>query len=243
MIRTSRQIANTWYLLVNSINLIFGLREQIALTDKRLFNHDILTLNLQLILNSAALIEGVIKSLLITHILKGNHYKNANNEGDKALRRILDNIINEVIRSQWSDLNDKSKLILDLDLQKIHKDNWETVRFHFNFRNVLAHGGIIIKGIDFISDAQNVEQIQNEQRVDIHYRKSLFDFLVKKGLLNKDENKHILRWEFLSSEIANFFVKNAKEFIQKVHEEYILKYPNNKFIEQNIEIIKKISRG
>ena len=201
MIRTYRETANTWYYLAHSINLLLDIRKDF---EKNADTHrsDIRTINLQLILNSAALIEGSISSVLIQHISEGENYKRANRENNHELRKILDNLIDNINKSQWRDLSQNTMRITEIDLKTIFEGNWEIVISHFKFRNLIAHGGIIITGIDLKSDTNNIKKIENEERIDLHNYDSLFNFLVKYKLI--EEKNKLIDWGFLRSEIADF---------------------------------------
>ena len=238
MIRTYREIANTWYYLAHSINLLLDIRKDF---EKNADTHrsDIRTINLQLILNSPALIEGSISSVLIQHISQGENYKRANRENNDELRKILDNLIDNINKSQWKDLSQNTIRITEIDLKKIFEGNWEIVISHFKFRNLLAHGGIIITGIDLKSDTNNIKEIENEERIDLHNYDSLFNFLVKYKLI--EEKNKLIDWEFLKSEIADFFLKYAITLIKNFYKTYTEKYPANRFIKDNLKEINKLT--
>jgi hypothetical protein len=76
MIRTYRESAQTWYLLSLSIEILLETRERIP-QEERKFQYTN-ALNSSLIINSAAMIEGAISSLLINHISNSDNYKTAN---------------------------------------------------------------------------------------------------------------------------------------------------------------------
>jgi len=241
MIRAYREIANTWYYLANSINLLLENRKGVEEKTDAKSKSDLRTLNLLLILNTAALIEGSITSVLIQHISRGEYYKRANSEKDIELRRILDNLIDSVSKSQWRDLWRNVMMLTDIDLKQIFDGNWEIIESHFKFRNLIAHGGIIITGIDFLSDANNVKEIRNEERIDMHNYDSLFNFLVKYSFIDKHNKNKLIDWEFLKTEISDFFIENSIVLIKKFYDAYGEMYPHNKFIQGNLKVINKIS--
>lgn len=240
MIRTYREIANTWYFLAFSIDFLFDLRKALDEHSEIHSRNKIRTINLQLILNSAALIEGSISSVIIQHISQGEDYKRANRERNLELRNILDNLIDSLNKSQWRDLSLNALKLLDIDLKRVSDNDWEIIVSHFRFRNLIAHGGVIITGIDLISDAKNISEIDNEQRFDLHNYKSLFNFLVRYNLIDRKNENKLIEWEFLKSEIADFFVTNSINLIRSFYNAYIVKYPDNRFIINDFEKIRKI---
>ena len=135
MIRTLRQTANTWHLLLRALQILKEHRDSLKTDPERRFQ-DIYSLNSILILNMAAAVEGSIAGLLIKHISYGQHYKNANHKTDLPLRRILDDLIEQIHRGQWKELTKKTKLIADIDLPKIDVENWEAIKYLFDFRNI-----------------------------------------------------------------------------------------------------------
>jgi len=240
MIRTYREIANTWYYLAHSINFLLGIRNEIEKSTDVKSKCDRRAINLLLVFNTAALIEGSISSVLIQHISLGESYKRANNESDTALRKILDNLMDRVNQSQWRDLCQNTMMLTDIDLKKTFAGNWEIIESHFKFRNLIAHGGIIITGIDLLSDKNDIREINNEERIDKHNYESLFNFLVKYSLIEKKNKNKLIDWEFLKSEIADFFIENSIILIKNFYNEYDEKYPDKKFISNNLKVINKI---
>lgn len=240
MIRIYRENAQTWYLLSRGLKILKETREKVKVEDGRI-DQDIYSLNSFIILNSAATVEGAITSLIINHVTRGSHYKTANRDSDHELREILNDLINQVHKAQWKDLIEKAQLISGLNLKEVFQKDWEAIRFLFDFRNILAHGGIIVKGIDLISDNNLIEELKEETRREIHNRKPLFDFLKKKLLIDKEEKNHLLKWQFLNSDVADFFLNNAERFLFEVYEFYSNKFPERTYVEHDLKIIKNIS--
>lgn len=240
MIRTYRENAQTWYLLARGLKILKETREKVKVEEGRI-DQDVYSLNSFIVLSSAATVEGAIKSLLINHVTRGSHYKAANRESDHELREILDDLINQVHKAQWKDLNEKAQLISGINLKAVFQNDWEAISFLFDFRNILAHGGVIVKGTDLISDTSLIEELKEETRVEMHNRKRLFDFLKKTKLIDKDEKNYLLKWQFLNSDVADFFLDNAERFLFEVYEFYSKKFPERTYVEHDLKVIKKIS--
>lgn len=240
MIRTLRQTANTWHLLLKALQIIKEHRDTLMTDPERLYQ-DIYSINSILILDIAATVEGSIAGLLVNHISNGQHYKEANKKTDLPLRKILDDLIDQVHRGQWKDLAKKTKLIVDIELPKIDEDIWESIKYMFDFRNILAHGGIIITGIDLISNVEVAAEIKEEERRELHNRRDLFTFLKKKQLIDENDINHILKWDFLNSNIADFFVSKGQQFMKAFYINYVDKYPNNRFAKRDLEIITEMT--
>lgn len=238
MIRTLKETANTWHLLLKGVAIVKEHRD-ILRDQKETPYQDIYSLNSILILNSAAAVEGCISGLLIKHVSNGHNYKYA--KTDIELRRILDDLIEQVHRGQWKELSKKSKLILDVNPATIDSTNWEAVGYLFNFRNILAHGGLIAKRIDLISDSDLITEFTNEERRELHNREDLFKFLKKKQLIDPNEQNHIMKWDFLNTNVTDFFMTTAQEYMKKFYEFYFQQYPDNYWIKRDLEIIREMT--
>lgn len=58
--------------------------------------------------------------------------------------------------------------------------------------------------------------------------------------MSPNEIEYLIKWEFLKSEIADFFMKEAKSFMLTVYESYKEKFPNNYFVNKDIDEIKSL---
>ena len=240
MIRTLRETANTWHLLLKGVEIVKEHRDNLRNQKERRYQ-DIYSLNSILILNSAAAVEGCISGLLIKHVSNGQNYKYANQKTDIELRRILDDLIEQVHRGQWKELSKKSKLIIDVNPATIDSTNWEAIGYLFNFRNILAHGGLITKGTDLISDSDLISEITNEERRELHNREDLFKFLKKKELIDPNEQNHIMKWDLLNTNVTDFFMATGQEYMKKYYELYFQKYPDSYWIKRDLEIIREMT--
>lgn len=239
MIRTYRETAHTWYLIARGLDIIKDTRNTLKTNQEN--NQDINGLNSIIILSSASTVEGAISSLLINHISKGSRYKTANRNSDLELKNILEDLIKQIDKASWNELVLKTLMITGIDLKKdINFKEWESISNLFDFRNILAHGGSILKGADMISSATQVNEIKEEVRKDTHSRAGLFKFLIKKRLIDQKEKYHLIKWEFLNSEVADYFMLTAKQFMEATYKCYTSKFPNNPFINEDLKLIEQI---
>lgn len=246
MILTARKNLKTHITLLRGIQCVMRLRNDIEKNDPA-NRRDIAALNAMIIINIAAAIEGAITTLLIQHITRGENYKEANRNENFELRRIFDNLIDQIQISQWKNLNKNSEIILNFDFKSIYAKNWESITFLFDFRNLLAHGGTITEGIDVLRefieplDSNSPVKFKDHKKTEIHNRKNLFSYLHKYNYIDMKDKNYLFNGSILSTIIANHFLHNGLKFLMAVYKEYSKKYREYSDLKLDLEILKEIS--
>lgn len=218
MIRQAIATSSTWKLLLHGIINIQDYRNHVTK------NSDLKALNATILMQTASAIEGAITSTLIQHIHNSKPYKTANRTNDFDTRRILDDLIEQLFKSQWKDLESKANLIAEIELKTIDKNSWEDILHLFKLRNLLAHGGTVIYKIDLITSDNSEIGTDAEKRKDKSNKSDLFSYLRKKQLVHAamNEKDFLVQTQFLTSAITNHFSNQGLRFLRS----FLLAYSN-----------------
>ncbi|MCA0382306.1 MAG: hypothetical protein LCH58_09105 [Bacteroidetes bacterium] len=218
MIRQAIITSSTWKFLLHGVINIQDYRNHVTK------NSDLKALNATILMQTASAIEGAITSTLIQHIHNSKPYKTANRTNDFDTRRILDDLIEQLFKSQWKDLESKANLIAEIELKTIGKKSWEDIQHLFKLRNLLAHGGSVIYKLDLISNENSEFGTYVEKRKTTFNKSDLFQYLKKKNLIHdiSNERDFLLESQFLTSAITNHFSNQGLRFLQS----FLLAYSN-----------------
>jgi hypothetical protein len=244
MIRSNTEFVPTWYLLIDIFNQMKTNRTSIPNLEQKT-EFKIAAINASMIVHIAAIVEGSINSLLINKLTDNDNYKKANRENDYEIIRLYESLLSAVQMSTWKDVSKSlSNTVLGFSLSD--KDifpDWEAIKYLFEFRNLLAHGGVIIKKAKMISNAKKVNELDKvtEEIKESLTKEMLFKFLAKKRLIELPNYKNYMGWKVINSETTDFFTLNAKKFVLAVYEKFSESNSINHFSEQDIEYIKMIN--
>ena len=121
----------------------------------------------------------------------------------------MNEIFEKLDNSSWNEIRHHYKLIFNKVLpQETTENNWKSIQFLFQFRNMLTHS----KPIKFI-----VKMIDNKP-YPIHIGKyeSIYKFLIEKKLINKICFPENMRTELINSNVADFFWTETQEFLKNI---------------------------
>jgi hypothetical protein len=240
MIRTNTEYIQTWYLLVDTLHDLELKRNEIEKSPQKT-DFKIAAINASMIIHIAAIVEGSISSLLINRIENNEGYKKAKRNDDGEVIRIFDKLLDEVYKSTWSLLSKEISLtVLDFSLSSVGK-NWQAIKYLFEFRNLLAHGGSVVKKTKMKSKGATIVGLD---KVDVSItekltKDELFNFLSEKQLIDFPKGEKILGWNVINSKVTDYFKDNAKLFLIGVYSKCSEFHKMNSFLENDLRFIKK----
>jgi hypothetical protein len=241
MIRTNREYIQTWYLLIDTLNDLAINRNNIEKNPQKT-SFKVGAINASILIHLAAIVEGAINSLLIK-IHVSQKYKNAYREDDFEIIRLYESTLNQIQKSTWKDLSDNlSKTVLGYPLNKKELyAEWETIVYLFEYQNLLAHGGVVIRELKMISNAKSIKELGHvtEKSEESLTKDALFKFLIKKKLIEPIKNDSYIGWQIINSKTVDYFRRHAKFFLAKVYESYLKDNTANSFLESDIKYIEK----
>ena len=241
MIRSYTEFVPTWYLLIDTLKEIKKIRNEIESSGNQT-DFKIAALNSSIMVHIAAIVEGSMNSLLIDKLENSREYKEAKLRNEKQVIRIFESLLFDVQKSSWEDINGRlSSIVLGYKLKEVYQKDWESIKYLFEFRNLLAHGGIIIKRINMVSDAKSINELKDfeEEKQETLTKESLFNFLSRKNLIDFTDFKLFINWKMINSKTSNFFLTHAREFLLRVYERYMESNTRNSSLKNNINYIEK----
>ncbi len=189
----------------------------------------------------AAIVEGATNSLLNSKLLNNASYEAAKRKNDFEIVRLFEYELDLLRKATWNSLSDEySKTILGYKLKDTYQEHWQAIKYLFEFRNILAHGGLIVKQVDKISDAMLVREIENEKTIESLTKKELFEFLSSKELIQELGSFEFLRWQFINTKTLDYFELHAKNFLLALYRRYSEENRVDIFTETDISIISEI---
>jgi hypothetical protein len=233
MTSTSTLYVPTWYLFIETFNDLK--RQRNTIEDYNEFK--IAAINSSMILHLAGIVEGSINSLLTDKVESNSKYKKAKQEDDEVLIRIFELLLVEIQKSSWGDISKNlSGMILGYRLNEAYKDDWESIRYLFEFRNLLVHGGSIVQRTKTISKAKTPIELSemDKEKEETLTKKELFQFLTIKNLIDSVDNNSFISWKMINSKTVDYFLNHAKEFLNKVYDLYSNSNSINSLIEMDI---------
>lgn len=242
MIRTAKMHVCTWYLLIDTLNDLMEKRkcfeENVQKTEFKLA-----AINASIIIHIAAIVEGSITSLLFNKLDNSQDYKNAKREDNHEVISLFEMLLSNLQKSTWNEIRqDLSKTILGYQLNdKIYPD-FEAIKYLFEFRNLLAHGGSIIKEYRMTSKAKSVRELDSiEEEIKENLTKeNMFRFLNKKNLVDFPNQENHISWKMINSKTSDFFSDQAKKFLLSVYDRFLITNSKNIFIGDDISQINSI---
>lgn len=242
MIRTNKTFINTWYLLIDSLNELRILRDRYE-ENQLCTEFKIASLNASMIVSLAALTEGAISSLFISKLENDKEYKNSKKNHQGLTYRLYESQLNSIPKKSWKELREHSSIIIGFNLNSVYQKDWEAILSLFEFRNILAHGGTIVKTTKRISDASSVLDLHlfdEKQESDITKEK-LFNYLSVQGLCESIANDDsFLRWSIINTKLTNFFMAHAKQFLLAIYTKFQEAHNLNNFLKNDLNMIETI---
>ena len=209
MIRTFRATTTAWHLSLRAIRLLLISKESDI---DRLGNSAI---NLNIIQNLAAAVEGSTRSLLINHIEYSNYNKDAYKNVDLKLKSIIDFTLLSLYKKSWSELIVLSNQLFPTKLKDYYSGDFRTISNLFQLRNVTANGGVIIKKIDKIPNNPELGYNSDEYTVDFDNKKQLTKYLLDEKLIASSILKQIEFWDYFNDDVTNHFRQASFNFINQ----------------------------
>jgi hypothetical protein len=239
MIRTSSTHAKTWYLFSEGLKFLYKKRK--AISKRKSTDFEIASVNSSILIHLSATLEGAINSLMYTKLAHNPAYEKAKFGHDMDIVRLFRNQISLLQKASWQTLSEEmSKSILGFSLSSVYKKDWPAIKYLFEFRNILAHGGVIVKNIDKISTDPIFGPDTLETTEESITKKELFILLHKNKLIESTENSSVLNWKFINSEVTDFFHFHTKTFLTKLYIEYEKKHHLHSFLENDKIAIKRL---
>jgi hypothetical protein len=212
-IRNSQQSARTWYLFAYTLGVLK--RERANIETRSDSAYRLAAINASIILHITAIVEGAVRALLVSKIEKSNIYEEARSSNNEEILRLFNKQINQIGESAWKKLSEKMATnVLGYELRQVYSENWEWLQHLFQFRNLLAHGGVMSHKTDFRIQITDVGDRKKEMIRDELTKEKLFDFLANQKLIPKKGDPTLLRWNFLNSKVSDAFLHHAKEFLK-----------------------------
>jgi hypothetical protein len=241
MVRTNTHYIQIWYLLNDTLNDLWKNRKVIEASPHK-HEFKIAAINSSMLIHIAAIVEGAVNSLLTIMLEDSDNFKKAKNKDEHELIRIYDSLLNSLQKATWNDLSENySNIILGFKLSdNLYKD-WEAIKCLFQFRNLLAHGGLIIKRTKMSSTAKSILEIENVEELyeESITRESLFEYLASKGLNSSPRGTNeFVKWGIINSPVIDFFWVHAKEFLIEVYEKSLDGGFKNKFLHNDLKYLK-----
>lgn len=221
MIRTYKGTSKTWYLNLRALNILNTIHEsQIEPLDKK-------AVNLNLIQNLAASIEGAVRSLIYHHIESFNFYKKAKSTNEKQLVNLIDLSLDQLHYKGFDQLTKYAKRALNIDFKVIYDQDFAIIRSLFWLRNVVAHGGMFENKIDRFPTVNETNELE-ELEIIYDNNINLTNYLLSKKLIPDNFIERMFEWSYLSDDIKNHFYEPGIEFLNIIYNAYLKKYPSNK---------------
>lgn len=235
MIRTFRGTTNSWYLNLRAIRILSEARE--GTSDR----HDHSAINLNIIQNLAAAVEGSTRSLLINHIEYSKYYEQVKEQVNLDLKAIIDESLNSLYKKSWNDLIYFANQILGTKLKEYYTADFATIENLFQLRNITAHGGVIIKKIDMIPFNPELGFDSDEYQIDYDNKEGLTKYLLKENLISSSIPHQIEYWEYFNDNVTKYFREYSYKFMNDIYSTYLNKFEICKQIEKDRNIIKEYS--
>jgi hypothetical protein len=212
-IRNFQQSARTWYLFAYTLEVLKKERSEIEIQNDSAYR--LAAINASIILHITAIIEGSVRALLVSKIEKSHVYQDARSTNNEEVLRLFNEHVNQIGESAWEKLNEKiATNVLGYQLKQVYSEKWEWLQRLFQFRNLLAHGGVMSHKTDFQIQITDVGDRKKEMIRDELTKEKLFDFLANQKLIPKKGDPTLLRWNFLNSKVSDAFLHHAKEFLK-----------------------------
>jgi hypothetical protein len=215
-IRNFQQTARTWYLFTYTLEVLKRERAEIENSKESVYR--LTAINASIILHISTIVEGAVRALLVSKIEKSEVYTDAKSNNNVEMLRLLNEHINQIDESAWKTISEKIAMnVLGYKLVKVYPENWEWIQRLFEFRNLLAHGGIVSYKEDFIIEMSESGERKKERIRDNLTKEKLFEFLANKKFVPRKGDPTLLRWNFLNSKVSNNFLHHAKEFLKSLY--------------------------
>ncbi len=241
MIRSYTEFVPTWYLFIDTLKELKKLRNEIkGLSWQTDFK--IAALNSSMIVHIAAIVEGSMNSLLIDKLESSLEYKKAKSGNEKQIIRIFESLLFDVQKSSWEEISGRlSSIVLGYKLKEVYEKEWESIKYLFEFRNLLAHGGVIIKRTKMVSDAKSIAELKEfeEEKQETLTKENLFNFLSRKDLIDFADFELFINWKMINSKTSDYFLVHAREFLLKVYENHLKSNTMSSSLENSINYIKE----
>ena len=222
MIRNFSIHSKTWYFFATGLKVLYRRRK--AIEKKGSSDFEIAAINSSILLHLSATIEGAVNSLMFIHLASNQDYKNAKYQHNIEIVRLFQSQINQLQKATWSKLTeDISKTVLGFPLSEVYEKDWHAVKYLFDFRNILAHGGIIVRSIDKISTDEVFSPDTIEETEEYITKRDLFEYLHKKKLIGSFDDRGFFDWKFINSKVIDFFYFHTKGFLTSLYAEYLKK--------------------
>ena len=155
--------------------------------------------------------------------------------------RLFRSQINQLQKSNWQISSEEmAKAILGFPLSSIYKKDWLAIKYLFEFRNILAHGGVIVRSTDKISTDKIFGPNTIKKTEESTTKEELFKFLHKNGLIENPENYSLFNWKFINSKVTDFFHLHTKAFLTELYIEYEKHNHLHVFLENDKIAIKRL---
>lgn len=240
MIRTNTEYIQTWYLLVDTLHDLELKRNEIEKSPQKT-EFKIAAINASMIIHIAAIVEGSVSSLLINKLENNEVYKKAKRNDDNEVIRLFDKTLDEVYKSTWSLLSKElTEMVIGFRLSSVG-ENWQAINYLFEFRNLLAHGGSVIRKTKMKSAGSTIAGLDKAE-VDITKeitKVKLFTFLSNQKLIDLPTDENFLGWNVINSKVADYFKHNAKSFLIELYSKNCEVNEMNFFLRNDFDFIEK----
>lgn len=239
MIRTFNTHTKTWYLFAETLQILYKERESI--TNRESTNFEKASINSSILLHLSATLEGAVSSLLYTTLAFSSNFADAVDNEDWNLIRLFRSQLDLIQKSTWSGLsNEISKTVFGFSLSEVNKDSWHAISHLFQFRNILAHGGIIAFDIYRISEGYDFFPGKIEETEEFVTKKELFKFLNEQNLIDNIQDPSVFNWKFINSKVIDFFHTHTKQFLISLYVKYEEKFQLHDFLENDKIAIQRL---
>lgn len=196
-------------------------------------------LNLNIIQNLASAVEGSTRSLLINHIENSNYYKDAIELVDLDLKAIIDHTLISLYKKPWGELNSLANQLFGSKITEYYSGDFSSILNLFHLRNITAHGGVIIKKIDYIPRNPELGVDSEEDRIEYDNRLELSNYLIQRKLISPEVINQIIDWEYFNNNVTSHFKEASFHFMKEFYSNYKLRFNCCNQIEKDYKIIKQ----
>lgn len=172
-------------------------------------------INYQIILACAAMIEGYFEQTL-NFILYTELSRIPKNNSHSVLKSLLNKEEAQLTKATFSNYSSLFSHFLGSTLkdcfQKSDPESWKTISTLFKLRNVLAHGQALNLIVNYSKGTPTAAHIEFKGKFE-----EILNFYKEKKISPKQSPENTsFKKMFLSNDIADFFYKQAEEFIMLV---------------------------
>ncbi|GEM_PF-4846475 len=238
----NERFIDSWQWLADSIYLLKNYRQEIEKSNYNRKESQIQVLNVTILLNLAATVEGAITRHLENSIRKLPSYQKSHHQDDFPTVKMFTITLKRLNRGFNEKIN-AYKEIFDLDLKESR--DYNAVNALMNLRNMLAHGGSISYEIKELIDLNELDEQGKPTKLGessefISNIKPILNYLKKEHFIEHSDLKKLSKEigrdrVIFSSKVADHFIVPARNFIYYTYQKL-----NPSRLNQNLEYIENI---